>query len=439
MDIAPLCTPHFRSVPGEVRRTDADMSDDSWRLRAVTAELARELLPGEPTSPALVSSADGAIDSLLLTIPSYAVLPPDQGDNPYAVVYADLLHKLPKDIALVVLTHDSVGEEVARWAEAAARTAPVTVVCTDDYLGFSIWAEDGYVVVEQPDKSRAFVEPAAFPRYADALVADRVKEAAGMGLFQAPLHFQGGNMLIGDDFFLIGIDYPALTFAEGILTAPPGASQADLISQVYARYLDSERSFEAIGSNLPIPAEKVTEFQLDGETWKQSLYAGNRRGTRQPIFHIDMFISLAGRGSDGRYRLLVGDPREAAQLTGETLQAHAMADVFDDIARQLSEHGYDVGRAPLPLVYADDPTERMRSWYFATSSNALVHRPSSGRPTVLLPTYGHGPYHALEATDQRHKQIWQDLGYDVIQLGDFHPFAINLGAAHCIKKYLGRS
>jgi hypothetical protein len=27
----------------------------------------------------------------------------------------------------------------------------------------------------------------------------------------------------------------------------------------------------------------------------------------------------------------------------------------------------------------------------------------------------------------------------VHRLGDFHPFAVNLGAVHCVKKYLSRS
>ena len=152
-----------------------------------------------------------------------------------------------------------------------------------------------------------------------------------------------------------------------------------------------------------------------------------------------MFVSLAGRGEDGRYRVLVGDPRAAAQLTNEPLQPHAMAPVFDDIARDLARRGYAVTRTPLPLVYSDDPEARVRSWYFATSNNVLVHAPEGARPSVFIPTYAHGPFaDTLAATDRRTAEIWEALGYDVVALADFHPFAINLGAAHCIKKYLAR-
>ena len=52
----------------------------------------------------------GAIARLLLTIPSYAV----QGgrDNPYGVVYRDLIAKLPAETELVILTHDGVADSV---------------------------------------------------------------------------------------------------------------------------------------------------------------------------------------------------------------------------------------------------------------------------------------------------------------------------------------
>jgi len=439
-DVLPLRPRHHPPVAGEIRRTDADLPDDVRRARLRTAAVAASISGTRPSSPSLVATADGAIARLLLTIPSYAVEGVDT--NPYAAVYRDLIVKLPAETELVVLTHDGVAADVRAWLAAAGRTAGGSdqVVVTDDFLGFSVWAEDAYVVIsEGTDGPRAFVEPAAFPRYGDALVADQVGAAAGMGLYQAPLHLQGGNVLIGEDFFFIGIDYPLLTFEEGILTAPTQASEDDLLREVYCRYLDAERTFVPVGTTLPVPAAQRREFRLGGATWVEDIYAGNAPGTRQPIFHIDMFVSLAGRGDDGRQRVLVGDPRAAAQLTQEPLQPHAMAPVFDDIARDLTRRGYDVTRTPLPLVYADDADARVRSWYFATSNNVLVHAPANVRPTVFIPTYAHGPFaDTLAVTDRRNADIWEGLGYDVVALGDFHPFAINLGAAHCIKKYLAR-
>ena len=50
---------------------------------------------------------------------------------------------------------------------------------------------------------------------------------------------------IGDDFFFVGIDYPLLTFEEGILEAPSQAAQDGVLRDVYRRYLDARRTFVA--------------------------------------------------------------------------------------------------------------------------------------------------------------------------------------------------
>ncbi len=110
---------------------------------------------------------------------------------------------------------------------------------------------------------------------------------------------------------------------------------------------------------------------------------------------------------------------------------------FDEIAFQLERLGFQVIRTPLPHVFVDFPEERTRRWYFATSNNCLVEITDTSQ-RVWLPTYGHGPWEDLQATDDANRAIWEELGFEVVQLGDFHPFAQNLGALHCIKKYLAR-
>jgi hypothetical protein len=114
-----------------------------------------------------------------------------------------------------------------------------------------------------------------------------------------------------------------------------------------------------------------------------------------------------------------------------------MVPIYNDIAGKISQMGFRVIRNPLPLVYQDDPSERMRYWYFATANNALVQVEGQTK-NVWLPTYGHGDWSELQATDAANRQIWEGLGFQVQMLEDFHPFAFNLGAVHCIKKYLNR-
>ena len=282
---APPRPRHHPPVEGEIRRTEADLPDDARRRRWRTAGTAARIAGTRPQAPSLVGSAAGAIARLLLTIPSYAVIGGER--NSYGVVFRDLIAKLPASTELVNLKHDAAAETVREWLLAAGRDAAAEVVGTDDFLGFSVWAEDAYVVIEDGERS-AFVEPATFPRYADALVADQVGAAAGLALYQAPLHLRGGNVLIGDDFYFVGIDYPLLTFEEGILTAPTPAGEDELLREVYRRYLEAQRRFVPVGTTLPVPAAERREFRLQGSTWVEELYAGNVPGTRQPIFHIDV-------------------------------------------------------------------------------------------------------------------------------------------------------
>jgi hypothetical protein len=328
---------------------------------------------------------------------------------------------------------------VKEWFQSRASRA--TIDAFEDSLNISVWAEDGYVVVkEQASNSTYFVEPYSFPRYGDALVANFVSHYTDLRTTQAPLYFQGGNVLIGDDFFLIGADYPAHSVQyidSGVLRPPAGQSVPDFIKTLYREYLDGERTLHYVGSTIPVPVQTARKITVNGEAWTEVVCAGNAKGTVQPLFHIDMFITLIGRERPGgKYRMLVGDPARAYDLLGGTPPAHAMRVVFDDIGKSLETLGFEVLRNPLPLVYVDDPEDKVRRWYFATANNALVQNTPTRE--VWLPTYGYGAWQELARTDEANREVWTNLGFTVHMLSDFHPFAENLGAVHCIKKYLAR-
>lgn len=432
----PRKTRHYPATPRLVRRTRGDLSVQAQRARALRSLLTASLLEPRPNQPRLVSSAEGTIRRMLLTMPDYAVT-----SEPLLAVYRSLLGELSPEVALVVLTHDSVADAVGELLAAAGRSDD-TVIQAPDHLVFSVWAEDGYVVVTDDGAGSGsgtgtyFVEPYAFPRYGDGLVAEFVSNATDLRKAQAPLYFQGGNLLIGDDFFLIGADYPAesLQYVGGVLLPRSGEAPAELIRRLYGEYLDTGRRLVYVGSTIPVPAQRERRFELDGEDWSEILYGGNEAGTVQPVFHIDMFVTLVGRDASGSYQVLVGDPAMAAELMGERVAPHAMREVFDSIANGLRRIGFEVIRNPMPLVYVDDPGDRTRFWYFATANNALVE---DGH--VYLPTYAYGEWESLAPVEARNVEIWEDLGFTVHLLADCHPLASSLGAVHCIKKYLARA
>ncbi len=101
-------------------------------------------------------------------------------------------------------------------------------------------------------------------------------------------------------------------------------------------------------------------------------------------------------------------------------------------------------RTPLPYVSVLEDDARVRTWYHATTNNCLVAIDGDAgdagpvRRQVWLPTYGHPPFEELSATDADHRRRWESMDFEVTQLGDFHAFAMRMGALHCIKKYLAR-
>jgi hypothetical protein len=239
---------------------------------------------------------------------------------------------------------------------------------------------------------------------------------------------------------------------------PAGGStraQEDFVKRLFREQFDPGRTFHFPGAQ-PRNRAANSIIEIDGERWLETVDAG--RGGRQPIFHIDMFLSLAGRAGGGpgaatsgtKYQLLVGDPGLADRTLGWQPVVHNLQSEFDAVGDQLRRLGFSVRRTPLPYVSVDlrgafsvEVDGRQvevvgeRFWYFATSNNCLVQIDGTHKD-VWLPTYGHAPFEELAATDAAHRRTWESLGFTVHQLGDFHLFAMRLGALHCIKKYLAR-
>jgi hypothetical protein len=391
-----------------------------------------------PDHPRIVSSAHGALRHILLCYPSYA-----GGDDVYRDVFVDLFRQLPRETELTVVAHGSVVTELERTLDLERPEGKSTIVEAPEHLRYTVWAEDPYVVVEDgaPPTRRFLVEPFTFPRAGDSVLAELVAEATELQSIQSPLYFQGGNVLIGDDFVLIGVDYLFETLDTFLRYRPvlgmpaDRAGAQDFIVGLFRQSFDPERGLLFAGTRLRVPDVQTRPLTIAGEEWKEVLHTG--AGRNQPIFHIDMFISLAGRGPSGRYRLLVGSPPEADRLLGRPSLPQALSEIFDDVARQLETQGFEVIRNPLPLTYVDDPLAKERTWYFATSNNCLVQIEADSKH-VWLPTYGHGAWADLVATDEANRRVWEGLGFTVHQLGDFNVFAQNLGSVHCIKKYLAR-
>ena len=428
---------HYPLVKELSQEVKQDLSEQAMRRRCIALSLLQEY-QRLPLQPSLIPSADGALERLLLTIPAYAMRGPN---NPLWNIYQDLILKLPSHTQLHILVHESVCSMLEDWLRSQEIGHRAKVNSVPDVINMTVWAEDDFeMVMDKADNSLHMVQPHSNRRTGDENAAFHTSKVFGWPRVKVPVYFEGGNLLVGDNFFLLGADYAVDTYLDMNSTLEPESMDHlnRVISELFRKYLDRERKLFMVGSTVQIPAVKKEKLMIDGEEWSEKYYSHNAEGTVQPIFHIDMFITLAGRNQEGRYQLLVGDPRMAAKLLEHEFMTRLNPDAFDDIANTLSKLGFDVIRNPLPLVHIDDPEKKLRKWYYATYNNALVEIKSTDDKTVWLPTYGHGNWEKLKRTDEENKRIWQELGFKVVFLTDYHPFVEFSGSVHCIKKYVQR-
>jgi hypothetical protein len=242
------------------------------------------------------------------------------------------------------------------------------------------------------------------------------------------------------------------------------------VRQIFSDYVDAQRRLVVVGTRKAIPLRDYYGTREGADYFLD--IASDGAGTFQPIFHIDMFITVLGSSADGECDVLVGSPQLADERLG-TSSPFALDDVYDRIARNLANAGLKVHRNPLvhrstlgqkltvaqlkqigsepgnePLQLAieelvaagasDATAVTVRAWHHVTWNNCLVENSGAHGKHLYLPTFGHGDNSDLKPLDEHMKGLFESFGYTVHPLADFNKFARRQGVVHCIKKYLDR-
>jgi hypothetical protein len=168
---------------------------------------------------------------------------------------------------------------------------------------------------------------------------------------------------------------------------------------------------------------------------------------RQPIFHLDLYVTIAGPHRDhGRPVALVGSVQRASALVGdleteENLEAGESLDAgLDAVADHLGTLGYAVER--LPLLPFSNTFLTIAAHY--TYNNCLVEvwRAPDGsiQRRVTLPAYATKTNDALTPLDEDAASVWEGLGFTVtFARGEFARVSELFGSLRCMTKVLERS
>ena len=206
-----------------------------------------------------MSSLHGGIAKLLFTIPGWVFFPENAPSEAYLIKqYADvfraLLSSVSTETEVTVLVNASARDRLQQWITEFGLEARCEIVEAPDGMRFTVWAEDAYAICRDlADAETYFVEPASFNRQDDAYIADRIAGGTPFEATQVQLYFQGGNILIGDDFWFIGADYPANSLRLGFITVGPSETVEEAVKRGYGDPMDQDRELVVIGSQIPLP------------------------------------------------------------------------------------------------------------------------------------------------------------------------------------------
>ncbi len=258
---------------------------------------------------------------------------------------------------------------------------------------------------------------------------------------QSPFKFEGGNILAGRDFFLVGEDIQRINEDLNL------ATWEDL----------NQKKILLVGRD------------------------SSETPSKQPIFHIDIFFSLGGEVicPDGKTRYLImrGLPREFQNDfdpcdTDSDLPMGAQPEDFEAIFKNLLQLDPKISFCgmTLPLIYLKfEDVEMIRRIMFTdiepengmeireawnTYNNVLTEIDVDTR-RVWMPTYSVNPtlyenhpqyvprfcaiMRWMKSQDLMAQAVWEAAGFEVIPVGPMLFWTLGRGALRCVVNELERS
>lgn len=289
----------------------------------------------------------------------------------------------------------------------------------------SSWAQDPVSVLVDEGGESVLLDPwYSRLKFDYQLIGKTVGATANLLVKQTPLYLEGGNILQGSDYILVGED-----------TVRKNEQEYGIGKQAVIAALK-----EAYG------VEKVLIIG-DGRTYRREPCFF--QGFSQPIFHLDMYMTLGGKimeNGEERELVFVGEHCVLGKLNHlNTKLLKKIANGVDEAAAQLAQahingRRFKVVRIPLVLLLRSFGSGELRHPYYLSLNNALVENHSKGR-RVYLPKYKVEGLPGSEVADLVDKamNIYRVNGFEpVLVEGPWSDFSQAGGSMHCMVKVLRR-
>jgi hypothetical protein len=315
--------------------------------------------------PVLLAPSDGAIREALLAVPPEDFTEDGDLTRVGRGVLQGVARALGPDVHLLLhawprhraaLERALVERGVRRWTFVASA-----------FGYYTRWAQD-LVVVQRRRGGAVWLFSEVVARRFDASVAPEIATTLRRAARAMPFAFQGGDLV---------------PFGRRVYAGADLAAERDRVA--IAAALAPGQEWIWIGTRAPGRGDAP---------W---------RGQRQPLFHLNMFLTALGTDGDGREHVLLGSPRLARRLLGEARDRDDDDGAYDEIADALRARGVRVTRLPLLIQRRSDEAA------LVTYNNVL----QAERPRLAcLPRYGRADA-ALARLDAEAARTYESAGWPV--------------------------
>jgi hypothetical protein len=386
---------------------------------------------------------------LTMSVESKARILPDLGEEIEVVVcsvtsartsslrnselVSNIVNGLPKDVQVLILVND---RDVFKTKSSNNR---VKFIELPEQIGISIWPQDPFIVVNNRQTTR-LITPCVFDREDDHVMPTSLGKQLNLEVVRSKLHFEGGNIVCGEEAVLIGVN--SILLNSELFNESQDAIEArfeKLLGRPVIVVGDKGQEIPHIDLIItPLGGKRVAvaDSRLGATIAQQALEDSPEDVLR---FEETCENEFFGRSDVTEIVDKSGNSILRPQVVGQTLRSIeasiAAADQLDQMANQLSREGYQVFRIPAlvpDLTPEFDESGREKPGYpFITFNNVLIET-NSGAPVVYLPQYG------CTALDLAGVDYWKKIGFSVKTIPGFATSAMYGGSLRCCTKVLLR-
>lgn len=329
------------------------------------------------------------------------------------------------------------------------------------------WAQDPFCVQKYDDRYNLLFQPIHSDKITDQFISLELSLKSELNLLVRPtnLRLEGGNILVGSDFALIGLNTLGINWIEFL--------KDDFKRSTFNGSSDKFRDPNFLNAHLQRLKQQFTlELGVREVIWvgfpapRLSVFSQDGSITFQPAYHLDLFITLGGKDRSGEEIIFVADPglgksllkgvsknpiNYGLNLQGDPFMEEMVNSYFDDIANFFSYYNQ---RSTTPRCFRVVRLPMLIEQGVAyTFNNSLMEVHSNGNKRAFVPNYiSRSKEHLrsrrnrmmnekMEFLQDQVQKIFQHEEIEVVWTGTgihLQNFVSRKGSLRCVSKVLRR-